>query len=162
MSDQNKNVQSAPEKHINYVRLLVVNIQDELIAIPVKNVIEVDIMPEYTKIPNLPKVILGVCNLRGDVVSLIDGRMFFGAKESRFTESTRVDFVTNNKIVTGLIVDGYSEIVDLKEEKIMPIGSESKGLINEVSYGIFSKGSSIVRVLSLEKFFRTNIILHYQ
>ena len=77
-----------------------------------------------TPIPNSPDYVLGVTNLRGSVVPIIDLRRRFELKDQEFGPTTVVIVVRvvspNQDRVIGMVVDGVSEVYSVNQEDIQP------------------------------------------
>ncbi len=81
-----------------------------------------------TRIANAPAHVLGVLNLRGVIVPILDMRVKFGMADAAYNGNT-VTIVLNiaNRVV-GMVVDAVSDVVELKPEEIKPapeLGSTS-------------------------------------
>ncbi len=74
----------------------------------VKEIIRV---PAITKIPNAPIYVEGACNLRGDVLPIIDGRIKFNLEQKEKDENSRVLVIDVEGKATGIIVDKVSEVI---------------------------------------------------
>jgi purine-binding chemotaxis protein CheW len=73
-----------------------------------------------TEIPNMPAFVLGVMNMRGDVVPIVDLRRRFNLGEAAFTERTVVIIVRvecpDHARTVGLVVDAVSEVHNVRPE----------------------------------------------
>ncbi len=90
-----------------YIRFLLADI---LLAIPLTSVLEIGATPPVTPLPNLPAWVLGVSNLRGEIVSMVDLRAFFGLEGSadprRGATARRMTVLVHNpEMKVGLVVD---------------------------------------------------------
>ena len=77
-----------------------------------------------TPIPNSPDYVLGVTNLRGSVVPIIDLRRRFELKDKGFGPTTvvivvRVESPGQDRVI-GMVVDGVSEVYSVERENIQP------------------------------------------
>lgn len=103
-------------------------------GIPINNVLSIERTSKMTRIPNSPEYILGLINLRGDVVPVIDLSYKLGLDSSEIDNNTRVIIVKENEIVVGLMVDSSSEVLEISDEDIdKPPVSESNELLNYVN-----------------------------
>jgi purine-binding chemotaxis protein CheW len=76
-----------------------------------------------TAVPQTPKYVKGVINLRGKVIPVIDLRAKFGMDFQDYNERTCiivVDIVNKaaNKVIMGIVVDSVSEVLNIKAEEI--------------------------------------------
>lgn len=91
-------------------------------AIPIQNVLEISRPPSVTAIPNVPDWLLGIANLRGDIVSIVDLRRFLGMTAADPARTARLMMVRSLRedIQVGFIVDGVREIAYVNEIARLP------------------------------------------
>jgi len=85
------------------------------------NVMQVQEVLRYTEIapvPGAPDYVLGIINLRGNVVTVIDTRSRFGLPPSETTDNTRIVIIESDEQVVGILVDSVAEVVYLKTSEI--------------------------------------------
>ena len=107
-------------------KFLTFHIGKEEYAIAVIYVTQILAMQKITKLPEMPNFILGVINLRGKVIPVIDVRIRFGFEHQDFTNRTCTIVVDINDISVGLIVDEVLEVV-----MIPPANIEAPPSINK-------------------------------
>jgi purine-binding chemotaxis protein CheW len=73
-----------------------------------------------TAIPHSPSWLLGVINLRGAVVPIIDLRIKFSFARADYNEFTVVIILNVGARVIGVVVDGVSDVITLANEQIKP------------------------------------------
>lgn len=76
-----------------------------------------------TAIPHSPPWLLGVINLRGQVVPVIDLRVKFNYAKAEYNEFTVVIILNLKDRVVGIVVDGVSDVITLGSEQIKPAPS---------------------------------------
>jgi purine-binding chemotaxis protein CheW len=76
-----------------------------------------------TAIPHSPAWLLGVINLRGAVVPIIDLRIKFNFAKAEYNEFTVVIILNVGARVVGVVVDGVSDVITLGTEQIKPAPS---------------------------------------
>lgn len=85
------------------------------------NVMQVQEVLRYTEIapvPGAPYYVLGIINLRGNVVTVIDTRSRFGLQSAEVDDSTRIVIIEAEKQVIGILVDSVAEVVYLRRSEI--------------------------------------------
>lgn len=97
-------------KHTDGDRYLSFTLGTEEFAIPLLAVREVIGMPEFTPIPFTPNHFLGIMNLRGQVISVIDFRVKLGIKPSSANE-TAVIICDLGTICLGIVVDSINSVL---------------------------------------------------
>lgn len=90
----------------------------ETYGIGVMQVQEVLSMPEITPVPGAPSWILGIINLRGNVVTVIDTRMRLGISPQAADASHRVIVIETAEQVAGILVDSVAEVADICDAQI--------------------------------------------
>ena len=80
-----------------------------------------------TKVPHTPAWLLGVINLRGVVVPIIDLRIKFDLASAEYNETTVVIILTVAKRVIGVVVDAVSDVITLGSQQIKPAPSLGNG-----------------------------------
>jgi purine-binding chemotaxis protein CheW len=73
-----------------------------------------------TAIPHSPKWLLGVINLRGVVVPIVDLRIRFALARAEFNDSTVVIILNLLDRVVGVVVDAVSDVITLNSAQIKP------------------------------------------
>lgn len=112
-----------------------------------------------TPIPNSPEYVLGVMNLRGAIVPIVDLRKRFGMESIEFGPTTvnivlKVENEDQNRTV-GIVVDAVSEVYPLDEETIQPapaMGSANTGFIK----GLADVEGKMVILLDVDKILDVN------
>jgi purine-binding chemotaxis protein CheW len=80
-----------------------------------------------TRLPHSPPAVLGVLNLRGVVVPIIDLRIKFNFASAEYNETTVVIILTVATRVVGVVVDGVSDVITLGSQQIKPAPSLGAG-----------------------------------
>ena len=90
----------------------------EVFGVPIHLVHEIVRVPDITSVPDSPGCVQGVINLRGKVVSVVDLRRRFGAKEIKANKKNRILVTEVGGKLVGLIVDSASEVLKIPENEI--------------------------------------------
>jgi purine-binding chemotaxis protein CheW len=119
-------------------RFMGFRLDQEDYALPLLVVKEVIALPEFTPVPKTPRYFLGVMNLRGQIISVVDLRLKLGLKADR-TEHTCVIICDLGTIVLGVVVSSVTNVIALTPNQI--------GEPPEISAG----GTFVSGVAKLEK-----------
>lgn len=111
------------------MQLVTFRLQEECYGINVMQVHEVLRVREIAPVPGAPSYVLGIVNLRGNVVTVIDTRAKFGLPSTDIDESSRIVIIESEKQVLGMLVDGVAEVVELRASQI----DSTPGVGNEES-----------------------------
>lgn len=93
-------------------------LDEEVYGINVMQVQEVLRYTDIAPVPGAPSYVLGIINLRGNVVTVIDTRARFGLGQNEITEHSRIVIIESEKQVVGIMVDSVAEVVYLKTSEI--------------------------------------------
>jgi purine-binding chemotaxis protein CheW len=93
-------------------------LEEETYGINVMQVQEVLRYTEIAPVPGAPSYVLGIINLRGNVVTVIDTRARFGLMSAEVTDNSRIVIIEAEKQVIGILVDSVAEVVYLRSSEI--------------------------------------------
>lgn len=125
---------------------------DEVYGIDIKVVIEIIGIQKITNVPEVPEYVRGIINLRGKIIPVVDMRLRFKRDFREYTDRTCVIVIEINEVLIGLIVDGVSEVLSIKEKNVVP-PPDLKASQNKYIRGIGKLESSVVLLLDWEKLF---------
>jgi len=131
------------------------NLNNETYGVDVMMVQEVLRVTEIAPVPGAPSYVLGIINLRGKVVTVIDTHSRFGLPAVEMTDSTRIVIVELNGKIAGLRVDSVAEVVNLyaSEIEIAPkVGNDESA---KYIHGVANqgrKGGGLLILIDLGKF----------
>ncbi len=89
-------------------------------GLEIRNVIEIIGVQQVTKVPDMPSHVIGVLNLRGKVIPIIDVRLRFQLEHREYDERTCIIVVDVDGNSVGLVVDKVNEVVDIPQQNIEP------------------------------------------
>ena len=148
---------ASTEQYLSFI------LEDELFALDISSVREVLDYKSITKIPRMPNFILGVINLRGNVVSVVDMRMKLGMKKAKRTVHTCIVIIEVNIeeeiILMGILVDSVREVFELPGEDIEMPPKFGSGMNMEFIKGMGKKDDSFIMVLDINRIFSSEEIV---
>jgi len=111
--------------------LMKVSMNGEVFLLPVEDVAEILRPMEVTPVPMAPDHMLGVANIHGQVVCIIDPGKVFHLKEARKeqSEATRYLILRHPRMHLGIWVDEISELYRVAKESLPEIDSDSRGYV---------------------------------
>jgi purine-binding chemotaxis protein CheW len=124
-------------------------IDNEEFAIPILDIQEIIKPIAITRIPSVPKYVLGVFNLRGSVIPLIDLRQRFGSDPIKLNEDTRYIVMKYGNDVAGFVIDKLTEAIRLDQNRIDP-APETLNKDHSMIYGIGKRDGSIITILKVD------------
>jgi len=101
-------------------KYLTFGLEDEEYGLEILKVREIIGMMGITAVPRTPDFVMGVINLRGNVIPVIDLRLKFGMPHADQTEETCIIVVDVGEMEMGILVDRVSEVLDITDEEIQP------------------------------------------
>jgi purine-binding chemotaxis protein CheW len=128
-------------------------------AVPITSVREILRVGRLTQVSTAPAFVLGVINLRGVIMSVLDLRVFFGLEPGPVGADARIIIAEGGGMVVGILVEQVEEIVDLPAARVKPPLSPAKGLAEEYVVGIAPHGDQMVVLIDLEKVLRNPRII---
>lgn len=136
-------------------QFVTLGIDRETFALPVEAVREILDMCEISKLPNAPQQLLGMIDVRGTAVPVIDLRTKFGLPRIDATPNTRIlvlEFVAQGrKTLIGLVADRVFEVTGLDGDRLDPPPETGcKWQPNHIA-GIGRRGDKFVVVLELAR-----------
>ncbi|MFT5594034.1 MAG: purine-binding chemotaxis protein CheW [Oceanicoccus sp.] len=118
------------------------------------NVMQVQEVLRYTEIapvPGAPPYVLGIINLRGNVVTVIDTRLRFGLIETETNDQTRIVIIETENQVVGILVDAVAEVVYLRQSEIETTPNVGNEETAKFIQGVCHKNDELLILVDLEK-----------
>jgi purine-binding chemotaxis protein CheW len=117
-------------------------------ALPLQNTLEIDVSPEVIPLPNLPQWVLGICNLRGDIVSVVDIKQILCLTPGGTAAAGKLILIRNNGECTAIIVDNIGGMLSVydRDKKKPP---EDTAFSNFVQETLIS-GRQTIHLLDLD------------
>lgn len=97
---------------------IIFDLGQEEYGIEITLVQEIIRMPKVTKLPNTPSYILGITNLRGKILSILDLSKRLNLQETENTENTRIIVVKIKDQAFGIKVNAVNEVLSINAEAI--------------------------------------------
>ena len=126
-------------------------LENETYGINVMQVQEILRYSEIAAVPGAPDYVLGIINLRGNVVTVIDTRSRFGLLPADITDNSRIVIIEAEKQVIGILVDSVAEVVYLKksEMEVAPhVGTEES---SQFIQGVTNRDDGLLILVDLNK-----------
>jgi purine-binding chemotaxis protein CheW len=144
-------------EELQTTQYLTFTLADEIFAVDVARVREILEMPSITKVPQVPDFMLGVINLRGCVVPVIDLRQKFGMKETDQTVNTCIIVVEvamdGENFVLGSLADSVQEVIEMEPSQIEAAPHIGTNLKTDFLKGMGKHDGRFVMILDIDKVF---------
>lgn len=132
-------------------RYLTFWMKDQLLAIPIVQVLQIVRMQEITPVPMFPPYAKGIIDLRGMPTPVIDLRLRLEIEEMEYNDRTCIMIVSLYDMTLGFIVDGVDEVTYLPEETISDPPSLSREPTSAYISGVGHHGGKSILLIKLEK-----------
>ena len=144
-------------------QFLTFRLMEELFAIDVISVIEILEMTKITKVPKSPDFLLGVINLRGNVLPVIDARIKFGMPKKELTLDSCIIVmnieVEDGTVTLGALVDAVSEVLEVNESTIQEPPSIGSRYNSEFMEGLVKINEEFIMILKIGKDVRLRAVI---
>lgn len=135
-------------------------------AVDVLKTREIVDLRAVTKVPQCPAFMLGVINLRGSVVPVIDLRLKFGMEKAEATQSTSIVVMDvqlgGETVVVGARVDSVEEVLELNDSQIEPAPRIGTRLNTEFIKGMGKQDDQFLIILDIDRVFSTDELVLVQ
>ena len=140
---------------INKFQYLTFKLGNESYAIEITKVREVLDYTSTTQIPKTPKFMIGVINLRGNIVPVVDLRQILGMPPSQIGNETCIIITEidtyGEQLVLGALADSVQEVMEISENAIGAPPKIGTGLRTEYLKGIGRQNDNFVMILNVDK-----------
>ena len=133
------------------IQLVTFRLKDETYGVNVMQVQEVLRVAEIAPVPGAPHYVLGIINLRGNVVTVIDTRVRFGLPSAEIDDLSRIIVIESEAQVVGILVDSVAEVVDLNASEIDSAPNVGNEESSRYIQGVASRDSNLLIVVDLNK-----------
>lgn len=135
-------------------KFTVFRIADEDFGIGIESVVEILKAQKVFSVPNLPDFLLGVINVRGVVIPILDLRRRFGTQPA--PQKERIIIVRYDGKKIGLLVDEVREIISLTPEEVLSPPAIFKSFRTEYLTGLGKKKERIIILLNIDRLLTSN------
>ena len=120
-------------------------------GIDILRVQEIRSYEQPTRIANAPSHVLGVVNLRGTIVPIVDMRVRFNLEQTPYDAFTVVIVLHIGQRVVGMVVDGVSDVITLDAEQLRPVPEFNSVIDSEHLMAIGAIDERMLILLDIEK-----------
>lgn len=140
---------AVPGKHLTFL------LDDEVYGLEILKVQEIIGLMPVTRVPNTPRFVRGIINLRGKVIPVVDLRISFGMEGEEDTDRTCIIVVQveqeGSQIVMGVLVDEVSEVLDITADQIEPPPSFGASIDTSFLLGTGKVGDKVILLLEVDR-----------
>ncbi len=100
------------------LKFVTFTLEREEYGLPIEQVREINRVVDITKVPNSPPHVLGVINLRGKILPVIELKQRLNLGRSEIGRESRIVVVENGRKSLGLLVDSVAQVLNISAEQI--------------------------------------------
>jgi len=135
----------------NVIQWVTFHLDNEVYGITVMQVMEVLRSVDITPVPGAPDYVLGIINLRGNVVTVIDTRKRFSLPSKDMDDLSRIVIIESNGQVLGMLVDCVAEVVYLRESEIDMAPNVGNDDSSRFIQGVHSSNDTLLILIDINK-----------
>jgi purine-binding chemotaxis protein CheW len=124
---------------------------DEEYGVEILKVQEIRSYATITPVPNTPRAVKGVMNLRGQIIPVVDLRTTFGMPETAYTRFAVVIVAVIAGKVVGLLADGVSDVLTVAKTDIQAAPDFGTPVEARLISGMAKAGEKLVILLEVER-----------
>lgn len=133
----------------NFKLYMTFSLADYLYAAPAESIVEVIKLPMLNIPENLPEYIVGILNLRGQIINILDIRSMFGIQPKTYSTDNCILVLTYNETTWGLVVGSVNDVINLSSKQISSTPYGAKGTNTFIS-NIAKTEEGLLSILNLD------------
>jgi purine-binding chemotaxis protein CheW len=133
------------------VELATFYVGDALCGMDILKVQEINKIMQMTKVPQAPEYVLGILNLRGQIVTIIDLGEKLGLGGTDTSRDPRNIIVNSPGGHVGLLVKKIGDVVEADMQKKEPAPANMSGIQGEFFTGVYKTEKSLIGILDIDK-----------
>ncbi len=143
-------------------RVIAFLLNEELIGINIKNIIKITKKLDITPVPKTPEYIMGVMNLRGNIVPVVNIKKMLGLPNADNIDEQEFILIIDTQLGNvGLMIDKVVGAITIEDEEILPAPINSIGIDSQYITGVIVTdeeigNKSLLILLDIDKLFYKN------
>ena len=134
------------------IRWIAFQLGDEIYGVEVKRVREILRINNILPVPGAPDYVLGITNIRGSVVTVVDGRKRINLQPIDYTDATRMIVLESEDDIVAIVVDNVADVIDLPESSIDSNPKLKTKQGSKYIDGVVSHSDGLIIILNAERF----------
>lgn len=135
------------DESLDETQYLTFRLDSQEYGLPIIEVQEIKGWTSMTPVPNSPSHMLGVLNLRGTIIPVIDLRTRFGLAPKEHDEFTVIMVVSMGKRLAGLVVDSVSDVISAPDEAVRDNPEADSNIDQRFFKGLVESNGKLVILL---------------
>jgi purine-binding chemotaxis protein CheW len=133
------------------VELATFYVGEALCGMDILKVQEINKLIEMTRVPQAPEYVLGILNLRGEIVTIVDLGKKLRLKSTEMSDKTRNIIVSSNGEHIGLMVERISDVTQAEWANVEAPPANIGGVQGKYFIGVFKTEDRLIGILDVEK-----------
>ena len=133
------------------VDLLTFYIEDALCGVDMLMIQEITKHSEITNVPRAPEYVMGILNLRGQIVTIIDLGKKLGISSAKLSNQAHNIIINSKDEYIGLLVERISDTVQVDWGKVETPPANLGGVLGKFLKGVFKTENSLIGILDVEE-----------
>jgi purine-binding chemotaxis protein CheW len=135
----------------NTIELATFYVGNALCGMDILKIQEINKIMQMTKVPQAPDYVLGILNLRGQIITIIDLGKKLGLGETDLSQDPRNIIVNSSGGHVGLLVRQISDVVEADMNKKERSPANMGGIQGEFFTGVFKTEKNLIGILNVDK-----------
>ena len=136
------------------LKIISFHLGDQTFCLDIMAVKEIRVSVKATPLPNSPDYVLGLINLRGSVIPVVDMAMRLGLQAIEPSEQSAIIVIDFGETMVGILVDSVSDMVSVNPADIQPMPDVLSDEEKALTRGIVPVGSDMICFLELSTLFQ--------
>lgn len=145
-----------PVSNKKLIELATFLVGDALCGMDILKIQEINKLIDMTTVPQAPDYVLGILNLRGQIITSIDLSKKLGLGETNLSDDPRNIIVNSKGEHIGLLVKKISDVVQADTDKFEPPPANMGGIQGDFFTGVYKTENKLIGILDVEKVLRIN------
>lgn len=137
----------------NSLEIIAFRLHDQEFCVKTTTIREIRGWAPSTPIPHAPRDVIGVMNLRGTVIPIIDLAYKLGMESTVANERSAIVVAEVHNMVIGLLVDRVSDILTIKGSDVQPAPEITTSFDRSYTEGVITHQSGMICFLNLARMF---------
>jgi purine-binding chemotaxis protein CheW len=133
------------------VELATFFVGEAICGMDILKVQEINKLIEMTRVPKAPEYVLGILNLRGEIVTIIDLGKKLGLESTGINDKTRNIIVSSNEEHIGLMVEQICDVVQAEWDKVEKPPNNIGNVQGRFFTGVYKTEDRLIGILDVEK-----------
>ncbi len=143
----------------NYEQIVGFSLGNEFFGIDILNVEEIIKPIEPTYVPNTKKYLIGIINLRGKIIPIVDLHLKFELDKGYIGPESRVIIVATKKCNVGFLIDKVDRVYYIDKKSIEPTPANVPQNLEKYIKGVGKLDSGIITLLNVNEILKDNVAL---